>query len=492
MISNSIISNIVENSPVSVIVTDDKSNIIYVNKKMIDLTGYSKDELIGNNPNILQSGKQHKSFYKKMWKTLSSGHEWSGTFINKKKTGELYWEKAVISPIFDIDNSITYYVGIKEDITNQINMEFELSNKIKFLNKIDDTLTHIIYVYNLKNKMYTYVNKEIYHVTGYKPKDIINRTDILSILIDDNYQKDVYEHYDLIKHTHKDKNGRIYELDYKVKTKSNKSIWVRSRDTVFEYDKNGYPLLVLGSSVDISENKKKEEDLSLLNLNKDKLFSIISHDLRGPFQTILGYVNILREEFDELSNVEIKSIIGDLYLSSKSVYDLMNNLLYWSRIQRNIISFNPVPINLYEFCEDIKKLNDFMSQSKNITLINDVDLDIVIMADENMLSSIYHNLINNSLKFTNMGGNIKLCSEKHDDNVTLIVSDDGIGLTKDNIDKILNYNSHFTIKGTNSELGSGLGLILVKEFLLYHKSMLNIESIVNSGSKFYFTLPLFK
>ena len=358
MIDSNIILKGVENSPASVVVTDASGIIIYVNKKTVDLTGYSDRELLGSSPSLLKSGNHDKSFYDDLWNTISAGKEWTGNFINKKKNGELYWERAVISPIFKGNTTeIQSYIAIKEDITERV---------------------------------------------------------------------------------------------------------------------------------------KIQENLTLSNMNKDKLFSIISHDLRAPFQGIIGYINILKEEYDDLSVTEVKSMIDNLHASTKSVFELLDNLLYWSRLQRNIIKFNPVPINLYELCVDVKKMSDSSAKAKKIKLINGVDLDIVIDADENMLYSIYHNLISNSLKFTNTNGRITMFSEKTDHNSVIIgVRDNGVGITPDNIKKILQSDEHFSIKGTKKEVGSGLGLILVKEFIEYHHSKLNIISEIDKGSEFSFELNLF-
>jgi PAS domain S-box-containing protein len=482
MISNAVILKGLDNSPASIVITDASGSIVYVNKKTTEITQYSENELIGSNPNIIKSGKQDNDFYKKMWSVILSGNEWTGTFINRKKSGELYYEQAVISPIKNESDEIEYFLAIKEDITDRIRVEDTLKEDVNkyqnlFENQLEGYALHEIILdeNNIPiNYRYLEVNNSFLTITGIKSKDDIIGKTLLDLWPDTDKQLIL-------------RCGKV-GLD-RQSIKFETSILGKNFLVNAYSPKQGYFCTIMW---DITELKKVEENLKMLNTNKDKLFSIISHDLRGPFQSILSGVNILKEDCDELSDNDRKLIIDGLYSSSKSAYELLDNLLYWSRLQLNIIKYNPVPINLYEFINDIVKSNYHSAKTKNIELINNMDYDIVVEVDENMLYSIFHNLISNSLKFTKSGGKITLFSNKTNNSSVIVgVSDTGIGMTEENINRILNTNDYFSIKGVNKEVGSGLGLALVKEFLSYHNTKLSIKSQVDVGSEFSFELTLF-
>jgi PAS domain S-box-containing protein len=482
MISNAVILKGLDNSPASIVITDASGSIVYVNKKTTEITQYSENELIGSNPNIIKSGKQDNDFYKKMWSVILSGNEWTGTFINRKKSGELYYEQAVISPIKNESDEIEYFLAIKEDITDRIRVEDTLKEDVNkyqnlFENQLEGYALHEIILdeNNIPiNYRYLEVNNSFLTITGIKSKDDIIGKTLLDLWPDADKEFIL-------------KYGKVASDRQSIKFET--SILGKNFLVNAYSPKQGYFCTIMW---DITELKKVEENLKMLNTNKDKLFSIISHDLRGPFQSILSGVNILKEDYDELSDDDRKNIIDGLYSSSKSAYELLDNLLYWSRLQLNIIKYNPVPINLYEFINDIVKSNYHSAKAKNIELINDMDYDIVVEVDENMLYSIFHNLISNSLKFTKSGGKITLFSNKTNNSSVIVgVSDTGIGMTEENINRILNTNDYFSIKGVNKEVGSGLGLALVKEFLSYHNTKLSIKSQVDVGSEFSFELTLF-
>jgi PAS domain S-box-containing protein len=482
MISNAVILKGLDNSPASIVITDASGSIVYVNKKTTEITQYSENELIGSNPNIIKSGKQDNDFYKKMWSVILSGNEWTGTFINRKKSGELYYEQAVISPIKNESDEIEYFLAIKEDITDRIRVEDTLKEDVNkyqnlFENQLEGYALHEIILdeNNIPiNYRYLEVNNSFLTITGIKSKDDIIGKTLLDLWPDADKEFIL-------------KYGKVASDRQSIKFET--SILGKNFLVNAYSPKQGYFCTIMW---DITELKKVEENLKMLNTNKDKLFSIISHDLRGPFQSILSGVNILKEDCDELSDNDRKLIIDGLYSSSKSAYELLDNLLYWSRLQLNIIKYNPVPINLYEFINDIVKSNYHSAKTKNIELINNMDYDIVVEVDENMLYSIFHNLISNSLKFTKSGGKITLFSNKTNNSSVIVgVSDTGIGMTEENINRILNTNDYFSIKGVNKEVGSGLGLALVKEFLSYHNTKLSIKSQVDVGSEFSFELTLF-
>jgi PAS domain S-box-containing protein len=241
------------------------------------------------------------------------------------------------------------------------------------------------------------------------------------------------------------------------------------------------------------EREKLIEELKELNLSKDNLFSLISHDLRSPFNSLLGFSEILTTEYDTLTSEEIKEYLKVIYESSKNLYGMTNNLLQFSRFQMGRIEFNPEKLNLEKLIN--KNVDILMGNiiKKQLTVITNVDADTFVLADEDMLNSIIQNLISNTIKFTNKGGDIKISAkvfpaQEGTENVEIRIEDTGIGISEKNLDKIL-HNQMFSTPGTEREYGTGLGLLIVKEFMEKNGGKIKIESKLHRGTVFICYLP---
>lgn len=246
----------------------------------------------------------------------------------------------------------------------------------------------------------------------------------------------------------------------------------------------------------IIAHKQAEEQLRTneallreLNASKDKFFSIISHDLRGPFASILSLTDLLAENISEFSNEDIRKFADSIHKTTESTYNLLENLLEWSRLQRGIIPFNPQPVNLKLFFGDCDEAVRIMAQKKSIGLTVSFPEELNVYADPNMLKAIVRNLVMNAIKFTRHGGHIELtalCSAKNE--VQVSVKDTGIGMSHELVGKLFQIGQQVSREGTESEPSAGLGLILCKEFVEKHGGKIWAESEVGKGSTFCFTL----
>lgn len=248
------------------------------------------------------------------------------------------------------------------------------------------------------------------------------------------------------------------------------------------------------------EEKTKElqftnDELIKSNITKDKLFSIISHDLKSPFNSLLGFVNILEEEYDELDTVSHKKFIKTIYNSSNLIYNLLDNLLTWSRIQTHKIEFSPTVVDLLKISENSIEVLRGLSNDKNITITNEIKNPLFVLSDEFMLSTIFRNLISNSIKFTPNSGSITLSVKEvktpSKSLITVCIQDTGIGIESSDLEGIFKTDDVKSTRGTNNEDGTGIGLSICKEFIDYHNSKIWVESEVGVGSKFCFNLNLF-
>jgi signal transduction histidine kinase len=244
-------------------------------------------------------------------------------------------------------------------------------------------------------------------------------------------------------------------------------------------------LVVLSAQLEEAEEKQKE-----LNAEKDKFFSIIAHDLKSPFAGIMGYTNLLKEDFDDLSKEEIKEFISSLDKLSKNTFKLIENLLDWARLQTGKMKCEPVKLQLYESVLNATSLVSANADRKEIVIINQIDETPYVKADERMLNSILENFLSNAIKFTPRNGSITISSNIVNVYNEITVADTGIGMRPETLEKIFRIDSNHTTLGTENEKGTGLGVILCKEMIERQGGALKIESEVGVGTKFKFILPI--
>jgi signal transduction histidine kinase/ligand-binding sensor domain-containing protein len=231
------------------------------------------------------------------------------------------------------------------------------------------------------------------------------------------------------------------------------------------------------------------EQLKELNASKDKFFSIIAHDLKSPFVGLLGYSELLKNEIDELPKEKIIEYSENLHKNIKNTYNLLENLLNWALLQTKRMSFNEQRLDLYLEIKSILEMFDANSRTKNIILVNNVNIETTIDVDKNMFRTILYNLISNAIKYTNPGGQVKVHTKMDNGNIEIYVSDDGVGMDKVILDKLFNLNSNISTKGTAQEKGTGLGLILIKEMVDMHNGKILAESEPGKGTTFCVVLP---
>jgi signal transduction histidine kinase len=240
-------------------------------------------------------------------------------------------------------------------------------------------------------------------------------------------------------------------------------------------------------NIKIHQNKLELEEL---NLTKDKLFSIIAHDLRSPFNGILGFSELLienRKKFDDAKTEKYLKVINSL---AKNTLNLLDNLLQWAKTQTGQIIYKPEKTNLTSTIKEVVEAFSSIAKNKNI-ILNHIHSDpIEVFTDVNMLKVVLRNLISNALKFTNPGGRIELSAIQNKNNIEITISDNGVGMDEDTLNKLFKINNTLTTTGTAAEKGSGLGLILCKEFVEKLRGEIWVESILGKGSSFKFTLGL--
>lgn len=235
---------------------------------------------------------------------------------------------------------------------------------------------------------------------------------------------------------------------------------------------------------------QQKKELQVLNSAKDKFFSIIAHDLKSPFNAIIGFSELLREQVREKDFDGIEEYTTIIFQSSKRAMELLTNLMEWSRSQTGRMDYNPDYFEIVGLINGITPLFDDIAGQKSITIRKELPNNVIVFADQAMLSTILRNLVSNAIKFSLPGGQIVISVEKGLNGLTVSVKDSGIGIPQERIDKLFSLDKSCSTLGTNSEQGTGLGLILCKEFVIKHSGNIWVESGVGKGSTFYVTLPV--
>ena len=287
--------------------------------------------------------------------------------------------------------------------------------------------------------------------------------------------------------------GDIRYSDLPLVTKNGKLISVEFVSNVYVAD---HVKVIQCNIRDISRRKRvekalKESESRLIELNstKDKFFSIIAHDLKGPFNSILGFSELLSERIKEEDYEEIEKYALIIQNSARRAMDLIMNLMEWSRSQTGRMEFNPENMDFVDLIRTISQLLNDTAQQKSITLYMETPEHVIAFADKAMMGTVLRNLISNAVKFTNPGGEITVSVDQKRDKLLVTVTDNGVGIRADAMDKLFVIEKSYSTIGTQNEKGTGLGLILCKEFIERHGGEIWVESEVGKGSKFHFTIP---
>jgi signal transduction histidine kinase len=273
-------------------------------------------------------------------------------------------------------------------------------------------------------------------------------------------------------------------------------------------DKDDKIIGLIGVMTNITERKHEEkhlknivdqliiannelERLIQLNIDKDHFMSILAHDLKSPFTALLGLSEILIEGIRKLDIDEIEEIASSINKSAQNSYNLLEDLLLWARTQKGKIPFRPQKWGLKDICRQILNILNPIATAKSIKISYFAACEINVYADKEMLKTVLRNLVTNAIKFSHTGGVINISAEKTDSDITISVSDSGIGISNDNIKKLFSISEVLSTKGTAGETGTGLGLLLCKEFIEKHGGKIWVESEAGEGSDFKFTLPIY-
>ncbi|KAF0151233.1 MAG: PAS/PAC sensor hybrid histidine kinase [Ignavibacteria bacterium] len=337
----------------------------------------------------------------------------------------------------------------------------------------------------------TYVTESIYELTGYTNEEIKKLQDNHYSLI---YDEDSSEVKRSLIEFESNPHKNSLELIYRIVSKSGELVWIK--DQVYLEREEEKIKLRKSSLLNISDVKQREafleaqnESLKELNSQKDKFISIISHDLRSPFTTLLGFSEILLNE-EDVSEEERIEYLKYIYDASKTQLNLINCLLDWSRLQTGRIKVEPVRLNVKHVITTAIAPLTGDAIRKNIDVKVDIASDLSINADERLIGQAFVHLVSNAIKFTPEGKDVHISASRFKEGlVEIVIRDEGLGISEENQNKLFRIDQKFSLRGTSGEKGSGLGLTLVKEIIDKHNGQVWFYSQVSEGSEFHLTVP---
>ncbi|MBS2099394.1 PAS domain S-box protein [Carboxylicivirga linearis] len=515
----------VEQSPVSVEITDLDFNISYVNNAFIHKTGYSRDELIGSNPRLLKSGIHKKEYYERLYKTILSGESWTGEIQNKTKEGKLLWEHMTITPIKNTQGDVLNYMAIKQDVTKRKeyeqlilklneSLEDKVNERTKQLTELNNKLTEEIDIRSqiedalltkteelesffsltldflcigkisgvfvkinnawIRQLGYAYTELEGHNVLEFIHEDDLDMTKQALRQLSD--KEEVRNHISRFRN----KKGEYRYLDWHAAS-LNESIYAAARDITEqkEYEKN---LL------------RAQEEAFRANNAKSEFLANMSHEIRTPMNAILGYSNLLSISVEDKKQ---KRFLNSIITSGNSLLNLINDILDLSKVEAGKIELVPDYVELTLFFKEFERIFSLAAQEKGLEL--DIDINapsgISVLIDSSRLRQIIINLLGNSIKFTDNGSvslivmvkNSKkpISSNKNLVDLFIEISDTGIGIPPEFVDNI--FKSFIQLKDFHSKGGTGLGLAICKQLVDLMGGEIELESELGKGSVFRVT-----
>jgi len=471
-------------------IIDENGIMILVNNAFCQLVDFSEEELTGKPMSVIYAESSKESILDHAKERIRTGTvirriERELTLHNGKKV----WFELSNSEIKNDDGS-KYILSIFRDISKQKLSQIKLEESEERFRKIFYESTDPLILY--KHNGIIDCNDATLKILGLSEKKEILR----------KHPYDFSPEYQPCGKKSKDKG--LEDIGHALEHGFNKFEWIhQKRDgTNFPVEVTLTKLILGGEEIfhigwrDITHRKKAENDLKKfsdelreLNSTKDKFISIISHDLRGPFNGFLGISNMLANEIETLSQEEISLMGQELHKALKNQYQLLSELLEWSRLQTGRINHNPISINLPEKISEIIDYFNPTLNSKKINIKYDVDKAINITADEHLLNMLIRNLLTNAIKFTHVGGIIEFLADENFESISFSIKDNGVGIKEENLGLLFKLDKHISTEGTNGEKGTGLGLVLCNEIVQKHGGRIDVESRVGVGTTFSVTLP---
>lgn len=467
-------------------IADQAGFITYINKKFCDVSGYSADELIGQNHRIVKSDIHPPEFYQDLWQTISSGNVWQGEICNLRKNGEMYWVESTITPFLDNEGNPYQYISIRTEITHVKQAELDLLESRENLRAtLESTMDGILAV--TSKGQINFVNQQflkMWKVPGtletqgnfegflehagsllIDPDAFITKTEELTSSSSDSY--DILEFHD----------GRLFEQHSKPLMQ------------------NGIPAGRVWSFRDFTERKRAElslvtarDEAERANLAKSEFLSSMSHELRTPMNAILGFGQLM--ETDEDMTDELTENVQEILKAGHHLLKLINEVLDLSKIESGYNEMSLEPVEIDPLVEECLNLIKTLADKRDIDLSHKGLTGAVVTADSTRLKQVLLNLLSNAIKYNCEGGSVKLdVRGTGEDQLRIRITDTGSGIPEDSLEEIFQPFNRLDAKNSTIE-GTGIGLTLSRRIIELMGGTVDVQSEIGIGSSFWIDLPL--
>jgi PAS domain S-box-containing protein len=481
-----ILSQAIEQSPVTVVITDETGSITYVNPKFTEITGYTAEEAIGKNPRILKDPAKKSSDFAELWETITSGRDWHGEFHNRTKNGEFYWENAVISPVKDSDGRIRNFIAIKENVTELKNVREELVSNEERLRLSQEYANLGTWDWNIQTGK-LYWSERIAPLFGY-PEGTLETTF-------ENFLKAVHpEDREMVSNAISStiESGSEYHVEHRCIWPDGSMRWLEENGNVLRDDK-GTPLRMLGMVQDITNRKHSEqlllesrEEARRANQAKSEFLSSMSHELRTPMNAILGFAQLL--EMDEELSSEHIDYVSEIKRAGAHLLELINEVLDLSRIEAGNIKLSPEPVRYAELISECLILLTPLAERNTVTIVNEQSPDYFLFADRLRLKQVIINLLSNAIKYNIPGGRVWIRTAADENSIRISIADDGPGIPKAKMDRLFEPFDRLGAETKDVE-GTGIGLTICKKLIEMMNGSIGFASTEGEGTVFWIEIP---
>ena len=493
--------NLFDNSYDGIYTTNEHGIILTANYGFGNMLGYTIEETLGKTIFKFVIKEDHPLLERLMDDAVSK--QLNMCDINFLDINKCVHTALIRTVAIYKDNLLIGYQSIATDITERKHYEHELRNSQSRYKTLLNAIPDKVLKFTREGILVDYYNQD-------NPESKINFEKLLGNSINNIFEQKIAQ--DFLVHAEnafKRRQPQIFEYESRINRDliydearivpvQNENFIAIIRDITerrqAEFKIQQYLNELDNNRITLENNANELAELNLkleeTNKNKDKFFSIVAHDLRSPFTGLLGFSEILSTEIETLTTDQIKNYVDYLSQSLKNVFRLLENLLDWSRVQTGQIKFVPENFNLEELVKRIVGIFQINASEKKINIEICVLSGLKVFADEDMVDITIRNLLSNAIKFTRPGGNIGIQTFQNDGMIEITISDNGIGIQPENLEKLFRINENISTQGTAKEKGTGLGLLLCKEFIEKNGGNIEVESIINKGSIFKFTLPV--
>ncbi len=505
----------VEQSPVSIVITDLDNRIEYVNEAFVNITGYSRAEVIGKNPRILGSGKVPKQVFETMWQTLACGQCWKGEFINLRKDGTEYIESASISPIHQNDGRVSHYLSVKEDITERRRTEENLRESEARYRRIAEGLTDYHYTVRIENGVpkETIQSPACLAVTGYSMEEFSANPDLWFQMVVPEFREMV------LQHVHKILAGEDVEaLEHCIRRKDGERRWIRDTAILFK-NNTGKLLSYDGVIKDITDKKRLDQELEqyrhhleelvatrtaqleeaklaaeAANAAKSAFVANMSHEIRTPLNAILGMTHLLKRNSHQPEQLQK---LEKIVVASQHLLAVINDILDLAKIEANKLALNSTDFAFDRMLDNVISMVGSSLREKQLELVIQRDEILpVLVGDSTRLAQAMLNYLSNAVKFTENGKIIvkliKLEDNAHDLLIRFEVSDSGIGIPPEKVTNLFDVFEQVDNTISRRYGGTGLGLAITKRLAHMMDGEVGVNSVPGQGSTFWFSARLGK